>query len=82
MYQDEPVRVGEWIGTFILTAIPIVGIIMLFVWAFGDSAPASKKNWAIATLIWYAIMIVLAIIFFGVFISIIGSMFGELNTYS
>ncbi len=78
----QEVTVGEWIITILITAIPLVGLIMLFVWAFGDGAPPSKKNWAIATLIWYAIMIVLAIIFFGVFISIIGSMFGELNSYS
>ena len=76
------VSVGDWIVTILITAIPIVGLIMLFVWAFGDSAPPSKKNWAIATLIWYAIMIVLMIVFFGVFISILGNMFGELNTYS
>jgi hypothetical protein len=78
----QDVSVGEWIITILITAIPLVGLIMLFVWAFGDAAPPSKKNWAIATLIWYAIIIVLSIIFFGVFISIIGSMFGELNTYS
>jgi hypothetical protein len=78
----QDVSVGEWIVTILITAIPLVGLIMLFVWAFGDSSLPSKKNWAIATLIWYAIMIVLVIIFFGVFISILGSMFGELNTYS
>ncbi len=78
----QEVSVGEWIVTILITAIPLVGLIMLFVWAFGDGAQPSKKNWAIATLIWYAIMIVLMIIFFGVFISILGSMFGEFNTYS
>jgi hypothetical protein len=78
----QEVSVGEWIITILITAIPLVGLIMLFVWAFGDGALPSKKNWAIATLIWYAIMIVLMILFFGVFISILGSMFGEFNTYS
>jgi ABC-type Na+ efflux pump permease subunit len=78
----QDVSVGEWIVTILITAIPLVGLIMLFVWAFGDGAQPSKKNWAIATLIWYAIMIVLGILFFGIIISMIGSMFGELNTYS
>jgi formate-dependent nitrite reductase membrane component NrfD len=78
----QDVSVGEWIVTILITAIPLVGLIMLFVWAFGDGAQPSKKNWAIATLIWYAIMIVLGILFFGIIIPMIGSMFGELNTYS
>ncbi|MBP1683844.1 MAG: hypothetical protein H6Q27_1411 [Ignavibacteriaceae bacterium] len=55
---------------------------MLFVWAFGDGAQPSKKNWAIATLIWYAIMIVLVIIFFIVFGAIIAAMFGGMGAYS
>ena len=87
-YQDLPGRVTEevsvkdWVITILITAIPIVGLIMLFVWAFGDSAQASKKNWAIATLIWYAIMIVLVIIFFVVFGAIIAAMFGGMDAYS
>jgi membrane protein YdbS with pleckstrin-like domain len=78
----QEVSVGEWIVTILITALPLIGLIMLFVWAFGDGAQPSKKNWAIATLIWYAIMIVLFIIFFGIIVTILGSMFGELNTYS
>ena len=77
------VSVGEWVVTILITAIPLVGFIMLFVWAFGDSAQPSKKNWAIATLIWYAIMIVLVIIFFVIFGAIIASMFSGMGgTYS
>jgi hypothetical protein len=38
--------------------IPLVNIIMLFVWAFGGGAPPSKANWAKASLIWLAIFIV------------------------
>lgn len=78
----QEVSVGEWIVTILITAIPIVGFIMLFVWAFGDAAPPSKKNWAIATLIWYAIIIVIMIIFFFIFGAIIASMFGGMETYS
>lgn len=64
-------KVGEWIVTFILTAIPLVGIIMLFVWAFGSGANPNKKNFAKAALVLYAIFFVLYLILmiFGLAVS-------------
>ncbi|PQP81471.1 hypothetical protein C0Q44_22850 [Paenibacillus sp. PCH8] len=47
--------------TLFLMMIPIVNIIMLFVWAFGDSNP-SKANYAKAALLWAAIGIVIYIL--------------------
>ncbi len=76
------VTLGDWIITFIITAIPIVGFVMLFVWAFGEGTNKSKKTWAQAYLILIAVGIILAIIFFTVFMSFISSMFGNLNQYS
>ncbi|UJF36234.1 hypothetical protein L0M14_02730 [Paenibacillus hexagrammi] len=49
--------------TILLLAIPLVNIVMLFVWAFGGGANPSKANYAKASLIWAAIGIVLYIIF-------------------
>jgi hypothetical protein len=72
----QPMSIGDWIITFIITYIPLVGFIMLFVWAFGDGTHPSKKTWAQATLIMMAILIVLMIIFFGVIASILGSFVG------
>jgi len=40
----QPMTIGEWIITFIITYIPIVGIVMLFVWAFGGDTHPSKKT--------------------------------------
>jgi hypothetical protein len=72
----QPMSIGDWIVTFIVTYIPLVGFIMLFVWAFGDGTHPSKKTWAQATLIMMVIVIVLMIIFFGVIASILGSFVG------
>jgi len=72
----QPMSIGDWIITFIITYIPLVGFIMLFVWAFGDGTHPSKKTWAQATLIMMVIAIVLMIIFFGVIASILGSFVG------
>jgi hypothetical protein len=61
--QAEEVTLGEWMITILLSAIPIVNIVMLFVWAFGSNTNPSKANWAKATLIWMVIGVVLAILF-------------------
>ncbi len=61
--SDSTMSVKDWLITLIITAIPIVGLIMLFVWGFGSSAPATKANWAKAVLIFYLIMIVLYFVF-------------------
>jgi hypothetical protein len=61
--NQSDVSIGEWIITFILMAIPLVNIIMIFVWAFGGNARPSKANWAKASLVLFAIGIVLSIIF-------------------
>jgi len=55
----QPMTIGDWIITFIITYIPLVGFIMLFVWAFGGDTHPSKKTWAQATLIIFAISIIL-----------------------
>ena len=78
----QPMTIGEWIITFIITYIPIVGIVMLFVWAFGGDTHPSKKTWAQAMLILFAIAIVLGIIFAGIIFSMLSSMFGAMGSYS
>jgi len=73
----QPISVKDWIITILITAIPLVGLIMLFVWGFGSETHPSKANWAKATLIWYLIGIVFSIIIF----SIVGTaaIFGAMN---
>lgn len=65
---EEVSSVGDWVLTIFLTTIPCVGLIMLFVWAFGGSAKKSKSNWAKAQLIWaliWAVLGILAYVFLG-----------------
>lgn len=57
--REVPVSMGDWMITMLLMAIPIVNLIMVFVWAFGGGAPLSKANWAKAMLVWMLIGIVL-----------------------
>lgn len=66
--QNQTVSVGDWVLTFFVSAIPVVGFIMLLVWAFGNDAKPSKKNYAKAALLLCLIGVVLsvlAIVFFA-----------------
>lgn len=63
--NQSPVSIGNWIITLILTSIPLVGFIMLLVWAFGNNTPVSKSNYAKATLIMMVIGLILVILFWG-----------------
>ncbi len=76
--SDQIVSVGDWIGTFILSAIPFVGFILLLVWAFGSTTKKSKSNYAKAVLI----MLIIVLILYGVVFAIFGaSFFGFYNYY-
>lgn len=57
----------DWLITILLTTIPLVNIIMLFIWAFGTDANPNKKNYAKATLIWFAIMVALYLVLIMIF---------------
>ena len=77
--NDQTVTLGDWILTMILSGIPIVGIIMLFVWAFGGGAKASKQNYARAVLILAIIGTVLSIIFSVLFGAIFAAFFTSMS---
>ncbi|MDA3879828.1 MAG: hypothetical protein PF436_05510 [Prolixibacteraceae bacterium] len=53
------IKTSDWVITLLLLAIPLVNIIMLFVWAFGSGANPNKANFAKAALIWVLIGIVI-----------------------
>ncbi len=65
--NHNPVTIKEWIIVFIISAIPLVNIIMLFVWAFGGNANKSIETWAKASLLFYlfsiALLIIIAVVF-------------------
>lgn len=58
---SETVSVKEWLGSMALMLVPIVNIVMIFVWAFGDTKK-SKSNFYKASLIYSAIVMVISIV--------------------
>jgi hypothetical protein len=71
--QAPILSVKEWLVTFIIGAIPVVNLVMLFVWAFGGNANPNKMNYSKAALLLAAIFIVLYIIVLVVIFVIFGA---------
>ena len=72
------ISLGQYLIMMIVMAIPIVGIIMMFVWAFSSDAGPNKKNFARAMLIMMGIGIMLGIIMSIVMAAITASMMSTL----
>ncbi len=57
------VTLGQWIVTLMVLAIPLVGFVMMLVWAFSNGTNPNKANLCKA----YLIMTVVAIVCFMLF---------------
>lgn len=76
--DTSPLSLGEWILTIlVMQLVPCVGIIMYFVWAFSKNGNVNRKNFCRAYLIITGIMLgivlIMAIIFGGVFAAVLTS---------
>lgn len=60
--NPEPVSIGEWLLIHLLFCIPCVGLIMMFVWGFGDSAKKSVQTYCRSMLVVMAIMVGICIL--------------------
>jgi ABC-type Fe3+ transport system permease subunit len=71
--ENKVMKVTDWLLTLFISYLPLVGIIMLFVWAFGSDDNLSRRNWARAQLIISLIMGVLGAIFSSVLIGFLAT---------
>ena len=60
--KSAPLSTGNFFWLPVITAIPIVGIILIFVWAFSKNTNINRKNYARAILIWLLISVILFVI--------------------
>lgn len=63
------ITTSEWILTKLIVLIPIVNIIMLFIWAYNKKTDLNKSNWAKAELVVLTVKFILYLII--IFITII-----------
>lgn len=75
------ITMGQYLIMFLITAIPIAGIVMLFIWGFGSETGSNKKNFARAYLVMMAIAIVLGILISVVMGAIMASIMGSMYYY-
>jgi hypothetical protein len=61
--NNQPMTVLGWLGTFLVMLIPLVNIVMVFVWAFGSNGNRSRKTFFQAYLIIFIVIIILSIVF-------------------
>ena len=74
--DTSPLSLGEWILTIlVMQLVPCVGIVMYFVWAFSKNGNVNRKNFCRAYLIITGIMLgivlIMMIIFGGVFTAVL-----------
>ena len=60
---SQPMSVSDWLITYLIMIVPIVNIVMLFIWGFGSNTNLSKASWAKATLLWFCIITVIYVLF-------------------
>ncbi|MBQ2816861.1 MAG: zinc ribbon domain-containing protein [Clostridia bacterium] len=58
----EPITTGGYIGIMLLMCIPIVGFVLMIVWAVGGCQKVNKRNLARASLIMTAIGLIISLI--------------------
>jgi hypothetical protein len=77
--NNEPMKLKDWLITFLLLLIPFANIVLPFVWAFGSDVNKSKKTFFQAALIWAAIITGIYILLFLLFASVFVNFFNDLS---
>ncbi|GFI43256.1 MAG: hypothetical protein HFG82_07395 [Dorea sp.] len=73
--QDmSPMTMGDWLLTLLVAMIPCFGIIIYFVWAFSKTTNINRRNFCRAQLVIIGVVLVIYIIFFMLFGSMLFSM--------
>jgi heme/copper-type cytochrome/quinol oxidase subunit 2 len=65
MKNQDTLSVGDWMIILLLISIPIINIIMLFVWALSSDTNETKSNFAKAVLMWFVVIIIIWILIFA-----------------
>jgi heme/copper-type cytochrome/quinol oxidase subunit 2 len=77
MRDETPMSMKDWLITLLLQAIPVVGFILLIVWAVDSNTNLNKQNWARASLIIFAIVIGIVILISILMFGVIAALFNE-----
>ena len=74
--QNSVPSVSDWLGRFLTTIIPVVGLIALIVWAVDDKDKI-RKNWAIAFIIFTIVLMVFSYFLGGLILAFLMERMGR-----
>ncbi len=57
----------DWAVTIFLASLPLIGFILVLIWAFDSNTSINKKNWAKGMLLLLVIYFIIAMVFLFVF---------------
>ena len=77
--NNSVLSVKDWAITFFISGLPLIGLVMLFVWAFSDDTNLNKKNWAKGYLLIMLIFLLIALSFLFLFggIALLANIFND-----
>lgn len=75
----EPISTGGFIGIFLLLCIPVVGLILMIIWACGGCRKVTKRALARAMLILTAVMLVIGFLLGIAARSLVQNLFEEVG---
>lgn len=75
--NEQPMTMGQWLLTFLLMGIPIVGFVLTIIWATGHDVNESKKTFFQAILL---LGVMVGVFWFVIFAVAIGSIPTNLNS--
>jgi hypothetical protein len=64
-------RLVDWLVVLIISIIPMVNIIVMFIWAFGSTYNPNQRNFAKAFLLLLGVEMIVLAIFIGQFMGMI-----------
>lgn len=65
--NDKVMSYKEWALTIFLASLPIIGFILVLVWAFDSSTNIHKKNWAKGNLLIMVLVLIFTMLFLFAF---------------
>jgi hypothetical protein len=70
---EKPLSTGEWFLSVFILALPVVGLVMYLVWAFGPGN-AGRRNFCRAMLLWFAVLLAIGCVALVVFLLLGGTL--------
>ena len=62
MNREQPLTFGDWMVTILIMAIPVVNLVAIIYWAASGSTNVSKQNYARASIVWFFVGLVIALV--------------------